>query len=137
MRSKCTRQTAAPTSCVGCAVRRAASAAAAARRRHTTFFAPAPLPQVKLLVGNKIDKAADGAVSTRDGEAWARARGMLFLESSARNADSVKAVFEEVVARIIETPGLLKDTAPPAARVALVRPEAPKPPGAEGGSGCC
>ena len=96
----------------------------------------APL-QVKLLVGNKIDKAADGAVSTRDGEAWARARGMLFLESSARNADSVKAVFEEVVARIIETPGLLKDTAPPAARVGLVRPEASKPPVTEGGGGCC
>ena len=106
------------------------SAAACAR----AFSSPL---QVKLLVGNKIDKAADGAVSTRDGEAWARARGMLFLESSARNADSVKAVFEEVVARIIETPGLHKDTAPPAARVALVRPEAPKPPGAEGGGGCC
>jgi Ras-related protein Rab-18 len=98
---------------------------------------PVAAAQVKLLVGNKIDKAADGAVSTRDGEAWARARGMLFLESSARNPDSVKAVFEEVVARIIETPGLLKDTAPPAARVGLVRPEAPKPPVAEGGGGCC
>jgi len=103
----------------------------------TSTPARSPALQVKLLVGNKIDKAADGAVSTRDGEAWARARGMLFLESSARNADSVKAVFEEVVARIIESPALLSGTAPPTARVGLVRPDAPKPPPVAEGGGCC
>ena len=96
--------------------------------------------QVKLLVGNKIDRAADRAVSTKDGEAWARAQGMLSLESSARSADNVKQVFEEVVARIIETPQLLAGTAPPTSRVGLVRPDAgPRPPVAEasGGGGCC
>ena len=38
---------------------------------------------VKLLVGNKIDKKPR-AVSRREGESWARAKGMLFLESSAK-----------------------------------------------------
>ena len=37
---------------------------------------------VKLLVGNKVDKAAE--VSRSDAEDWARARGMLFLEASAK-----------------------------------------------------
>ena len=37
---------------------------------------------VKLLVGNKVDKAA--VVSREDAEDWARARGMLFLEASAK-----------------------------------------------------
>lgn len=37
---------------------------------------------VKLLVGNKVDQAA--VVSREDAEDWARARGMLFLEASAK-----------------------------------------------------
>ena len=52
---------------------------------------------VKLLVGNKSDLEQDRAVSSREGEAWAREKGMLFLEGSAKNAENVKQVFEEVV----------------------------------------
>lgn len=100
---------------------------------------------VKLLVGNKIDRASERAVSTREGEAWARSKGMLFLESSAMNQDNVKAVFEEVVQRILETPALLAGTAPSsAARAGIARLDAPKPPVAEaagggggGSGGCC
>jgi Ras-related protein Rab-18 len=94
---------------------------------------------VKLLVGNKTDLASDRAVSTKEGEAWARSKGMLFLESSAKNADNVKAVFEEVVAKILETPALLANTAPSTARQGITRLDAPKPPtqNAPGGSGCC
>ncbi len=95
---------------------------------------------VKLLVGNKTDLATDRAVSTAEGEAWARAHGMLFLESSAKNADNVRAVFEEVVARILDTPALLANTAPSsAARAGVTRLDAPRPPAAQaaGGGGCC
>lgn len=94
---------------------------------------------VKLLVGNKSDRAADRAVSTREGEAWARSKGMLFLESSAMNQDNVKAVFEEVVQRILETPTLLSGTSPATSRPGLARLDVPRPPVAEasGGTGCC
>ena len=93
---------------------------------------------VKLLVGNKSDLAQDRAVPTRDGEAWAREGGMLFMESSAKNADGVKQVFEEVVHRILETPALLANTAPNTAahRQGVVLKNAPKPePAAK--DGCC
>jgi len=50
---------------------------------------------VKLLVGNKSDMA-DRAVPSAEGEAWARSKGMLFLESSAKSGDAVRSVFEEV-----------------------------------------
>jgi Ras-related protein Rab-18 len=94
---------------------------------------------VKLLVGNKTDRVVDRAVSTKEGEAWARSKGMLFLESSAMNQDNVKAVFEEVVQKILETPALLAGTTPQAPRQGLARLDTPKPPVAEasGGTGCC
>jgi len=96
---------------------------------------------VKLLVGNKIDKAVDRAVSTKEGEAWARAHGMLFLESSAKSAENVKECFQEVVARVLESPVLLAGTGLPAARPGLVRPDlSAPPPGKEAGgagTGCC
>ena len=97
------------------------------------------LLQVKLLVGNKIDKVGDRAVTTKEGEAWARQKGMLFLESSAKNADNVKSVFEEVVHKVIESPVLLAGTAPPTAKSGITRLDVPPPPVAEGsaGKGCC
>lgn len=95
---------------------------------------------VKLLVGNKTDLASDRAVSTKDGEAWARSKGMLFLESSAKSADNVKTVFEEVVQKILESPALLATTTA-GSRAGITRLDAPKPAAAEagagGGGGCC
>ena len=96
---------------------------------------------VKLLVGNKTDLVSDRAVTTKEGENWARNKGMLFLESSAKNADNVKAVFEEVVTRVLETPALLANTQPSSAvRQGITRLDAPKPAAAQAGSsnsGCC
>ena len=62
---------------------------------------------VKLLVGNKTDLVNDRAVSTKEGEAWARTKGMLFLEASAKNQDNVKSVFEEVVQKILDNPSIM------------------------------
>jgi Ras-related protein Rab-18 len=95
---------------------------------------------VKLLVGNKTDLASDRAVSTKEGEAWARSKGMLFLESSAKNAENVKAVFEEAVQKILETPALLANTQPSTVRQGVTRLDAPRPPSQQagaGGGGCC
>lgn len=97
---------------------------------------------VKVLVGNKIDRKEDRAITTKEGEAFARAHGMIFVESSAKSSENVKQVFDELVTRILESPVLLAGSAPPApaSRIGFVRPEAPKPPvaeGASGGGGCC
>ena len=66
---------------------------------------------VKLLVGNKIDKKPR-AVSRREGESWARAKGMLFLESSAKTKVGIDEVFNEMLMKIFENPTLLAGTVP-------------------------
>jgi Ras-related protein Rab-18 len=87
---------------------------------------------VKLLVGNKVDMNA--VVSREEAEDWARARGMLFLEASAKSNIGVSQAFEEVVEKILDNPALLVNTAPgkPAVGVGLN----PQQKEAEGG-GCC
>ena len=95
---------------------------------------------VKLLVGNKSDLVNDRAVSTKEGEAWARSKGMLFLEASAKNQDNVKAVFDEVVLKVLDTPTLLTGASAGAgAKANLARLDVPKPDAAAAGgkSGCC
>lgn len=65
---------------------------------------------VKLLVGNKIDKPR--AVPRDEAMAWARHKGMLFLETSAKDNVGVEAAFEEVVHKILDNPVLLATTTP-------------------------
>ena len=91
---------------------------------------------VKLLVGNKSDLEADRAVSTAEGEQWARSKGMLFMESSAKSGDAVKGVFDEVVTKILESPDLLK-SATPSSRAGVARLDAIAPPVQQGGSSNC
>lgn len=91
---------------------------------------------VKLLVGNKSDLASERAVTTADGESLARSKGMLFLETSARSGDNVKQAFEEVCAKILDSPALLANTQGPSR--SNVRLDAPRPPAPEAsGSGAC
>ena len=103
------------------------------------MYAPNGGKVVKLLVGNKCDLVNDRAVSTREGEAWARSKGMLFLEASAKSDENVKAAFEEVVAKILDTPALVAGTGPATARAAPSRLDVAKPAVAQasGGTGCC
>jgi len=65
---------------------------------------------VKLLVGNKVDQ--ERVVSREEGEEWAKARGMLFMESSAKTKEGIAQVFNEVVTKILENPTLLSNTRP-------------------------
>uniref|UniRef100_M4BML9 Uncharacterized protein n=1 Tax=Hyaloperonospora arabidopsidis (strain Emoy2) TaxID=559515 RepID=M4BML9_HYAAE len=88
---------------------------------------------VKLLVGNKIDK--DRIVSRREAEDWARSKGMLFVESSAKTKIGIQQVFNEVVQKILENPALLSNTAP-RSRGRKLDGKAEKS-GGGGGSGCC
>ncbi|KAI7685407.1 Ras-related protein Rab-18 [Sarcoptes scabiei] len=60
---------------------------------------------VKMLVGNKIDKE-NREISRKEGMAWARSHNTLFIEASAKTKEEVECAFEELVEKIIQTPGL-------------------------------
>lgn len=87
---------------------------------------------VKLLVGNKIDQPR--VVARDTAEEWARSRGMLFLEASAKSDVGISQVFTEVVQKILENPVLLSNTRPakPTNRSSLSGPSA-----SSNKSGCC
>ncbi|XP_020722809.1 ras-related protein Rab-18-like isoform X1 [Bombus affinis] len=60
---------------------------------------------IKMVVGNKID-LPNREVSTEEGLQFARRHQTLYIESSAKTADGIKCCFEELVQKIIQTPGL-------------------------------
>jgi len=61
---------------------------------------------IKMLVGNKCDKEAERMVSREEGQKCARKYQMMFIEASAKTKEGVHVAFEELVEKIIQTPGL-------------------------------
>ncbi|GAB4852835.1 hypothetical protein Ancab_017031 [Ancistrocladus abbreviatus] len=57
---------------------------------------------LKLLVGNKSDLTANGAVSYEAAKAFADEIGIPFLETSAKNGTNIKKAFMTVIAEIIK-----------------------------------
>ena len=50
-------------------------------------------------MGNKVDQ--NRAVTREQAEEWAKSRGMLFVESSAKTTEGVTQVFSEVVQQVL------------------------------------
>ena len=66
---------------------------------------------VMLLVGNKIDLEAR-AVSTQEGQAFAREKNMVFIETSAKTTAGIRHTFEELVQKVLDNPRLEAETRP-------------------------
>lgn len=60
---------------------------------------------VKIVVGNKIDKE-NRKVTRDEGLQFAKRHATLFIESSAQTREGVQYAFEELVQKILQTPGL-------------------------------
>lgn len=88
---------------------------------------------VLMLVGNKVDKEAERAVSKEEGTAFARQYGALFLECSAKTRLNVQQCFTELVQKILETPSL---TSQPQFSKSVIRPQQSDPTQATTSSAC-
>ncbi|KAL5546062.1 hypothetical protein UlMin_005749 [Ulmus minor] len=64
---------------------------------------------VKMLVGNKVDRESERAVSREEGMALAKELGSMFLECSAKTRENVEQCFKELALKIMEVPSLLEE----------------------------
>jgi Ras-related protein Rab-18 len=51
-------------------------------------------------------------VTTAEGQAFAREKAMVFIETSAKTTVGIRQTFEELVAKILDNPRLEQDTRP-------------------------
>lgn len=88
---------------------------------------------ILMLVANKVD-LPDQEVPRSEGEEFAFANSMMFIEASAKTKQGVKQAFEEVVFKILDTPSLLQTTQPAGARQVNARDQ--QRASSEQGCGC-
>ncbi|KAL4575249.1 hypothetical protein LXL04_022091 [Taraxacum kok-saghyz] len=63
---------------------------------------------VKILVGNKVDRDVERAVTVEEGIALAKKHSCLFYECSARTRANVQQCFKDLTLKILDKPGLLE-----------------------------
>ncbi|PNW76964.1 hypothetical protein CHLRE_11g482900v5 [Chlamydomonas reinhardtii] len=66
---------------------------------------------IQMVVANKTDLDSARQVATQEGHDFARRHGCLFVETSAKGNVAVGQAFEELLAKILDTPALLETTA--------------------------
>ncbi|XP_043817046.1 ras-related protein RABC2a isoform X2 [Manihot esculenta] len=64
---------------------------------------------IKILVGNKIDRDVERAVSREEGMALAAEHKCAFLECSAKTRENVVQCFKELMLKVLEVPSLLEE----------------------------
>ncbi|RDX86525.1 Ras-related protein RABC2a [Mucuna pruriens] len=89
---------------------------------------------VKMLVGNKVDRDTERAVSREEGLALAKELGCLLLECSAKTRENVEQCFEELALKIMEAPSLLEEGSTVVKRSVLKQKQEPQ---ASQNGGCC
>jgi Ras-related protein Rab-1A len=63
---------------------------------------------IRLLVGNKCDKAAERVISTEKGKAFADSLGIGFIETSAKEATNVEQAFMTMTEELVKQKGSSK-----------------------------
>lgn len=63
---------------------------------------------VKILLGNKVDRENERAVTREEGLALAQEHKCLFLECSAKSKENVHQCFRDLTLKILEVPSLLE-----------------------------
>ncbi|MED6184765.1 Ras- protein RABC2a [Stylosanthes scabra] len=61
---------------------------------------------IKILVGNKVDKESERAVTKEEGMALAQEHRCLFLECSAKTQENVQQCFNDLTLKMLEVPSL-------------------------------
>ncbi|KAE9589821.1 hypothetical protein Lal_00021512 [Lupinus albus] len=61
---------------------------------------------IKILVGNKVDKESQRAVTKEEGMALAQKHRCLFIECSAKTRENVQQCFSDLTLKILEVPSL-------------------------------
>lgn len=89
---------------------------------------------VKMLVGNKVDRESERAVTREEGVALAKELGGLFLECSAKTRENVQHCFEELALKIMEVPSLLEEGSTVGKRNILKQKQVQQ---TQQGGGCC
>ncbi|MBA0759881.1 hypothetical protein Gotri_022693 [Gossypium trilobum] len=89
---------------------------------------------VKMLVGNKVDRDSERAVSREEGMELAKELGCMFLECSAKTRKNVEQCFEGLSLKIMEVPSFLEEGSAIGKRNMLKHK--PEYRGHQGG-GCC
>lgn len=89
---------------------------------------------VKMIVGNKVDRESERAVSREEGITLAKELGSLFLECSARTRENVEQCFEELALKIMEVPSLLEKGSTTVKRNILKQKQEHQ---TQTGGGCC
>ncbi|XP_006354390.1 ras-related protein RABC2a-like isoform X1 [Solanum tuberosum] len=90
---------------------------------------------VKMLVGNKVDRESERAVTREEGIALAKELGGLFLECSAKTRENVQSCFEELALKIMEVPSLLEEGSTVGKRNILKQKQEQQT--QQGGGACC
>ncbi|KAM1406307.1 hypothetical protein ACFXTH_000996 [Malus domestica] len=63
---------------------------------------------IKILVGNKVDRENERAVTREEGLALAQEHKCLFLECSAKTRENVQQCFKDLTMKMLEVPSLLE-----------------------------
>ncbi|PQQ03033.1 ras-related protein RABC2a [Prunus yedoensis var. nudiflora] len=87
-----------------------------------------------MLVGNKVDRESERAVSREEGLALAKDLGCLFLECSAKTRENVEQCFEELALKIMEVSSLQEEGSTAAKRNILKQKQENQAPPS---GGCC
>ncbi|MBA0870803.1 hypothetical protein Goshw_017390 [Gossypium schwendimanii] len=83
---------------------------------------------IKVLVGNKVDRDSERAVTQEEGMALAQQLKCSFLECSARTRANVHQCFKDLVLKILEVPTLLEKGSTAVKKQILRQKQVQKPP---------